>query len=87
MWEDLSKFDTLNQSCSPTYHLQFVNTASGSNLRIGTDSNSRTAEIQLTNEFTLDGRRVLLVDLPGFGDTHDRGTNVWELIAAFLAIT
>ena len=87
MWEDLSQFDALNQSCSLTYRLQFVNTASGSNLRIGTNSNSRTAEVQLANEFTLDGRWVLLVDVPGFDDTHNRVTNVWELIAAFLAIT
>ena len=74
---------TSNSSDSP----QFVNLASGSNLRIGTGLESRTAEVQLSDEFTLDGRTVTLIDTPGFDDTTKSDTEILEMIAAFLATT
>jgi hypothetical protein len=55
MWEDLSEFGTPNYSYSLVHLLQFLNTASGSDLRIGANPNSRAAEVQLANEFTSTG--------------------------------
>ncbi|KAF9647081.1 hypothetical protein BDM02DRAFT_3098690 [Thelephora ganbajun] len=63
----------------------FVNMASRSSLRIGTGLESCTAEVQLTNEFTLDGQPVILIDTPGFDDTDKSDTDILNLIAAFLA--
>ena len=64
-----------------------VNTASGSDLRVGMNLESCTAEVQLADEFTLDGRPVILIDTPGFDDTDRSDTDVLKLIAAFLATT
>ena len=65
--------------------LQFINLASGSNQPLATGSRTHAAKIQLSNEFTLDGRTVTLIDTPGFGDTSKRDTEILEMIAAFLA--
>ena len=70
-----------------THGLQLINASSGSSLRIGTNLKSCTAEVQLADEFTLDGQRVLLVDTPGFDDTYKSDTDILKLIAAFLATT
>ena len=51
------------------------------------DLESCTAEVQLTNEFTLDGRRLMLIDTPGFDDTSRSDTDILKMIAAFLATT
>ena len=59
--------------------------ASGSSLRIGRGLKSCTAEVQLADEFTLDGRPVILIDTPGFDDTDRSDTDILRLIAAFLA--
>ena len=76
-----------NCSLELTRDLQLINMGSGSDLRIGTNLKSCTAEVQLANEFTLDGQRVLLVDTPGFDDTFKSDTDILKLIAAFLATT
>ena len=60
---------------------------SGSNLPTGMHLRSCTAEVQVANEFTLDGERVLLVETPGFDDTYKSDTEVLKLIAASLATT
>ena len=44
-----------------------------------------TTEVQLSDEFTLDERRVILIDTPGFDDTLKSDTEVLQMIAAFLA--
>jgi hypothetical protein len=80
-------FDDPNRPRKLTLILQFINVGSGSNLRIGTNLESCTAEVQLSNNFTLDGRRVLLVDTPGFDDTHRSDTDILKLIAIFLETT
>jgi hypothetical protein len=80
-------FDDPDRPRKLTRVLQFINASSGSNLRIGTNLESCTAEVQLSNDFTLDGRRVLLVDTPGFDDTHRSDTDILNLIAAFLETT
>ena len=59
--------------------------ASGSGLRIGTNLQSCTAEVQLGDEFILDGHPVILIDTPGFDDTTKSDTDILQLIAAFLA--
>ena len=66
---------------------QFINLASSSNLRVGMKLGSCTAEVQLADEFTLDERRVILIDTPGFDDTSKSDTDVLKMIAAFLATT
>ena len=61
-----------------------MNQASRSYLKVGVDLNSCTSEIQESEEFILDGRRVILIDTPGFDDTHKSDTDVLKSIAAFL---
>ena len=66
---------------------QFINLASGSSLRVGDDLESCTADVQLADKFTLDGRPVTLIDTPGFDDTAVSDTEILKMIAAFLAST
>ena len=40
--------------------------------------------IQLSNEFELHGKRIALVDTPGFNNTNMSDMEVLELIAIFL---
>ena len=61
--------------------------ASGSQLRVGINLKSCTAEVQVANEFTLDGRQIILIDTPGFDDTNVSDAEILEKIAAFLALT
>ena len=44
-----------------------------------------TAEVELADRFTLDGRSVTLIDTPGFDDTSKDDTEILKNIAAFLA--
>jgi len=67
--------------------VQFINVASHSSLRVGMDLESCTSEVQLANEFTIDGRRVVLIDTPGFDDTTKTDTMILKNIATFLATT
>lgn len=67
--------------------LQFINTASNSHLRVGNDLLSCTAEVELSDEFILGGRRVFLMDTPGFDDTNISDAEILKRIAAFLAVT
>ena len=67
--------------------LQFINLASGSNLRVGKDLKSCTVDVKLADEFTVDGRTVILIDTPGFDDTSKSDADLLKLIAAYLATT
>ena len=58
--------------------------SAGSDLGVGADSGSNTTHIQTSNEFVLDGRRVGLIDTPGFDDATLNDTDVLEMIATFL---
>ena len=58
--------------------------ASGSSLRVGTDLELRTPEVQLSNEFVVDGRKVVLIDTPGFDDVTQSETDILRMVAAFL---
>ena len=88
-WENICKQWMSSDDCQKlTRHTsQFINLASGSNLRVGLGLESATAEVKLANEFTLDGRVVTLIDTPGFDDTSKSDTEILKIIAAFLATT
>lgn len=45
---------------------------------------SCTNEVQTSQSFMLDGKRVVLVDTPGFDDTTKSDTDVLKMIAAYL---
>ncbi|KAG2147598.1 P-loop containing nucleoside triphosphate hydrolase protein [Suillus clintonianus] len=62
----------------------FINTASGSELRVGMGLESCTNEVQMSQAFLLDKARVILVDTPGFDDTTKSDTDVLKMIAAYL---
>ena len=64
---------------------QFINLASGSRLPVATGPVSRTTEVQLSDEFTLDGRTVTLIDTPGFDDATKSDIEILKMIAYFLA--
>jgi len=65
----------------------FINTLSGSNLRIGRGLQSCTSVVQAAAPFQLDGHTILLIDTPGFDDTTKSDTDILKEIAAFLAST
>lgn len=58
--------------------------ASGDDLLVGAGLRSCTNDVQICRPFELDGRRVTLVDTPGFDDTTKSDTDVLAMIAAFL---
>jgi hypothetical protein len=65
---------------------QFVNRATNTDaFRVGDGLRSCTSEIQLSPEFTVDGRPVVLIDTPGFNDTVMEDADVLKDISAFLA--
>ena len=67
--------------------LQSINLTNHSNLWVGISLESCTDEVQLADEFTMDGRRVALIDTPGFDDTTKGDMDVLKMIADFLATT
>ena len=69
----------------PDLDSQFINLISGSNLGVGKGLRSCTGAVQVAGSFNLDGRRVVLIDTPGFDDTVRSDTDVLKMIAAFLA--
>ncbi|KAF9647119.1 hypothetical protein BDM02DRAFT_3251214 [Thelephora ganbajun] len=62
----------------------FINLVSGSNLGVSRKLGSCTNTVQVVEAFNLDGRRVVLIDTPGFDDTTQSDTDVLRTIAAFL---
>lgn len=67
------------------YSTQFVNDASGGELRVGHKSHACTQDVEQSPVFQVDGRDVVLFDTPGFDDTHLSDTEVLQRIAGFLA--
>ncbi|KAF9490365.1 hypothetical protein BDN71DRAFT_1400132 [Pleurotus eryngii] len=63
----------------------FVNSASGSALKVGDNLWSCTADTQVSKPFQLDGRQISLIDTPGFDDTTKSDFDVLNAIAVFLA--
>jgi len=62
----------------------FINLISGSNLEIGSGLRSCTSTVQPSGSFDLGGRRILLIDTPGFDDTTRSDTDILKTIAALL---
>ena len=67
--------------------IQFINLASGSNLRVGMTFEPCTTDVSLADEFILDGKAVTLIDTPGFNDAAKSDADTLKIIAAFLATT
>jgi hypothetical protein len=63
---------------------QFINLASGSSLRVGEGLESCTDKVHVSQEFNLNGRRVTLIDTPGFDDMNKSDTDILAVITAFL---
>ena len=67
--------------------VQFINVVSGSHLQVGEGLRSCTPNVQTSNTFNLFGRRVTLIDTPGFDDTLKTDTEILKLISSFLVNT
>ena len=65
--------------------MQFINLVSGSELRVGAGLESCTSTVQAGKPFDVDGRRVVLVDTPGFDDTNRSDTDTLNTITLFLS--
>ncbi|EMD41344.1 hypothetical protein CERSUDRAFT_89911 [Gelatoporia subvermispora B] len=63
----------------------FINLVSGSSLAVGNTLDSCTTEIQESQVFELDGRRVKLIDTPGFDDSDRSDAEIFNQIAEFLS--
>ena len=63
---------------------QFINLVSGSSLGVSEGLDSCTNTVQMAGAFELDGRRVVLIDTPGFNDTTQNDTVTLRTIVAFL---
>jgi hypothetical protein len=67
---------------------QFANLASGrDDLTIGHSTRSCTQNVDQTVPFKVDGRPVVLIDCPGFDDSHSSDAEILKRIAAFLTFT
>ncbi|TDL17319.1 P-loop containing nucleoside triphosphate hydrolase protein [Rickenella mellea] len=62
----------------------FINMASQSNLKEGRSLHSCTQDVQIANQFELDGITVTIIDTPGFDDTSRSDSDILKLIAAHL---
>ena len=65
--------------------VQFINLASESKLEVGTNLKSCTEEVQVSKQFVVDDRPVVLVDTPGFHDTFKSDMDILNSIAQWLA--
>jgi predicted GTPase len=70
---------------SSHYDAQFANDASGGSLDVGRDLHSCTKEVARSPVFTVDGRRVVLIDTPGFDDNEVSDVGTLKQIASFMA--
>ncbi|KAG8911213.1 hypothetical protein FRC02_006732, partial [Tulasnella sp. 418] len=61
----------------------FINATCGSNLKIGKTLVSETKDVAPVI-FTYRGRRIVLIDTPGFDDTHISDTEILRNIATYL---
>ena len=67
--------------------LLVINRASGSSLQTETGSESPTAEVQVAEELTLDGRAAILIDTPVSDGTLKSDTEILKMIMFFLVAT
>ena len=66
-----------------TNALQFVNRLTTSSLPVVDELESCTSEVQVSEEFMLDGRRVALIDTRRFDDTNRNDADVLRSITVF----
>ncbi|KAL4243305.1 hypothetical protein ABKN59_011304 [Abortiporus biennis] len=62
----------------------FINLLSGSDLLVGENLASCTSDVQFSHQFDFEGRKVTLVDTPGFDDTLKSDSQVFEIICQWL---
>jgi len=67
--------------------LKFINLVSGGNHGVGNGLISCTSTVTISCEFMLGGRRVTLVDTPGFDDSTISDTDILKMIALHLSMT
>ncbi len=67
--------------------MKFINMISGSQLAVGYGLKSCTAGVERSKSFELFGRRVTLIDTPGFDDTTISDTDVLKMIALYMSTT
>ena len=65
--------------------VQLINMLSHSGFEVGMGLKSCTPSVQLSKEFVVGGRRVQLIDTPGFDDTVKTDRDILKMIASFLA--
>lgn len=65
--------------------MQFANLLSRSGFEVGVGLLSCTPAVQVSNEFRVAGRRVRLIDTPGFDDTFKTDREILQMISSFLA--
>ncbi|CAL1707967.1 unnamed protein product [Somion occarium] len=63
----------------------FINLVSGSNFQVGPGSS--TTQVQSSQPFDVGGRRIVLIDTPGFDDTTRTDTDILRMIATYLENT
>jgi hypothetical protein len=63
---------------------QFINLVSGSNLRVGNQLESCTAEVEVSMPFEVDSRLVELIDTPGFDDMTMSDAYILNMITVYL---
>ena len=54
---------------------------------LGEKSETYTSGVRLSNRFNLNGRQVVLIDMPGFDETGKSEMDTLRSIATFLAST
>ncbi|KAJ3484493.1 hypothetical protein NLI96_g5619 [Meripilus lineatus] len=62
----------------------FINLASDGSLPVSDELVSCTSEIVLSNVFEIDGRRIVIIDTPGFDDTSKPDSEILSMIASYL---
>ncbi|OCH83803.1 hypothetical protein OBBRIDRAFT_742684, partial [Obba rivulosa] len=65
----------------------FINTVSGSDLKVGNGLRSCTSAVEHSRTFQLFDRNVTLIDTPGFDDTTKSDTDILKMIAVYLSTT
>ncbi|KAI0080925.1 hypothetical protein K474DRAFT_1768932 [Panus rudis PR-1116 ss-1] len=63
----------------------FINLVSGGNLEVGTGLLSCTQGVEVSPLFEMEGRRIILIDTPGFDDTQLSDTEILTTISLFLS--
>jgi predicted GTPase len=73
--------------CSPNIDpsiLQFINSATGSDLKVGHGQESETTRIHFSKTVEVEGEKLVLFDSPGFDDTYKDDSIILQEIGAFL---